>query len=196
MEYIGHKSNDGVNREQALIEHLNGTSALCSEFARRFTMEEIGKLLGLYHDVGKYSIGFQKRIQQNGPKVDHSTAGAQLLGKYFVPFAFCIAGHHSGLMNLGVRGDIDNGTLVARMRKKLVGILDYSAFKNELPELSVNKKLFPAFSDTFSAMFFTRMLFSCLVDADFLDTERFMRPNTLKRGKFSSLEELYKRYNA
>lgn len=74
MEYIGHKSDDGVNREQALIEHLNGTSALCSEFARRFTMEEIGKLLGLYHDVGKYSIGFQKRIQQNGPKVDHSTA--------------------------------------------------------------------------------------------------------------------------
>lgn len=119
MEYIGHKSDDGVNREQALIEHLNGTSALCSEFARRFTMEEIGKLLGLYHDVGKYSIGFQKRIQQNGPKVDHSTAGAQLLGKYFVPFAFCIAGHHSGLMNLGVRGDIDNGTLVARMRKNL-----------------------------------------------------------------------------
>lgn len=196
MEYIGHKSDDGVNREQALIEHLNGTSALCSEFARRFTVEEIGKLLGLYHDVGKYSIGFQKRIQQNGPKVDHSTAGAQLLEKYFVPFAFCIAGHHSGLMNLGVRGDIDNGTLVARMRKKLVGILDYSAFKNELPELSVNKKLFPAFSDTFSAMFFTRMLFSCLVDADFLDTERFMRPNTLKRGEFSSLEELYKRYNA
>lgn len=196
MEYIGHKSDDGVNREQALIEHLNGTSALCSEFARRFTMEEIGKLLGLYHDVGKYSIGFQKRIQQNGPKVDHSTAGAQLLGKYFVPFAFCIAGHHSGLMNLGVKGDIDNGTLVARMRKKLVGILDYSAFKNELPELSVNKKLFPAFSDTFSAMFFTRMLFSCLVDADFLDTERFMRPNTLKRGDFSDLEELYKRYNA
>lgn len=196
MHYIRHKSDDGENREQALIEHLNGTSALCSEFAKRFTMEEIGKLLGLYHDVGKYSIGFQKRIQQNGPKVDHSTAGAQLLGKYFVPFAFCIAGHHSGLMNLGVRGDIDNGTLVARMRKKLEGILDYSAFKNELPELSVNKKLFPAFSDTFSAMFFTRMLFSCLVDADFLDTERFMRPNTLKRGEFSDLEELYKRYNA
>lgn len=66
MEYIGHKSDDGVNREQALIEHLNGTSALCSEFARRFTMEEIGKLLGLYHDVGKYSIGFQKRIQLQG----------------------------------------------------------------------------------------------------------------------------------
>ena len=64
MEYIGHKSDDGVNREQALIEHLNGTSALCSEFARRFTMEEIGKLLGVvaFLNVITYSRGSSSSI--------------------------------------------------------------------------------------------------------------------------------------
>lgn len=196
MKYLGHKSKDGENREQSLLEHLEGTSALCEEFAAGFNMGYVGKLLGLYHDIGKYSLGFQKRIQENGPKVDHSTAGAYELGRYFAPLAFCIAGHHSGLMNKGGKGDIDNGTLVARMHKKLIGNLDYSSFKNELPELSIDKKQFPTFTNAYQAMLYVRMLFSCLVDADYLDTERFMQPKTLVRGEFDSLEVLYERYNA
>ena len=194
MKYLGHKSED--EREQTLLEHLQGTSALCAEFAKAFNMTETGKLLGLYHDLGKYSAGFQKRIQENGPKVDHSTAGAKFLGPYFVPLAFCIAGHHSGLMNKGVKGDIDNGTLIARLNKSLTGQLAYDAFKEELPELNIDKKNFPVLRDTYKAMTLTRMLFSSLVDADFLDTERFMRPDALGRGEFDNLEKLYERYNA
>ena len=198
MKYLGHKSDDGENREQSLLEHLAGTSALCEEFAAGFGMDYMGKLLGLYHDIGKYSRGFQKRIQEDGPKVDHSTAGAYELGKLgrdFLPLAFCIAGHHSGLMNKGAKGDLDNGTLVARMHKTLKGDLDYSKFKNELPAISIDKKQLPPFTNTYKEMLRTRMLFSCLVDADYLDTERFMQPKALVRGDFDDLGVLYERYN-
>ena len=196
MKYLGHKSDDGENREQSLLKHLQGTSALCEEFAAGFNMAYVGRLLGLYHDIGKYSRGFQRRIQDNGPKVDHSTAGAYELGKYFIPLAFCIAGHHSGLMNKGARGDLDNGTLVARMHKKLTGNLDYSNFKSELPAINVDKTQFPSFTNAYKAMLYVRMLFSCLVDADYLDTEAFMRPKALVRGDFDNLEVLYERYKA
>lgn len=198
MKYLGHKSKDGENREQDLLEHLEGTSALCEEFAAGFGMGYMGKLMGLYHDIGKYSCGFQKRIQEDGPKVDHSTAGAYELGKLgrdFLPLAFCIAGHHSGLMNKGAKGDLDNGTLVARMHKTLKGNLDYSNFQNELPAISIDKKQLPPFTNTYEEMLRTRMLFSCLVDADYLDTESFMQPKALVRGDFDNLEVLYERYN-
>ena len=36
MKYLGHKSED--KREQTLLEHLQGTSALCAEFAKSFDM--------------------------------------------------------------------------------------------------------------------------------------------------------------
>ncbi len=196
MKYLGHKSDDGLNREQSLLEHLTGTANLCEQFAGAFSMAEAGRLLGMYHDIGKYSLGFQKRIQEDGPRVDHSTAGAKVLGAYFPPLAFCIAGHHSGLMNRGTKVDINNGTLIARMNKNLTGTLDYGAYKDELPKLNIDKKLFPTLKDAYAAMFLTRMLFSCLVDADFLDTEQFMQPATLKRGEFASLTELYERYNS
>lgn len=194
MKYVGHKSDDGENREQSLLEHLQGTSALCEEFAAGFGMGYVGRLLGLYHDIGKYSCGFQKRIQEDGPKVDHSTAGAYELGRYFAPLAFCIAGHHSGLMNKGAKGDLDNGTLVARMHKTLKGNLDYSNFKNEVPPINIDKKQLPIFTDGYKAMLYIRMLFSCLVDADYLDTESLMQPRALVRGDFDALEVLYERY--
>ena len=194
MRYLGHKSNDGLNREQSLLEHLQGTSKLCESFAGEFTEAELGRILGLYHDIGKYSAGFQKRIQKNGPKVDHSTAGAQILFKQFPPLAFGIAGHHSGLMNLGTRFDEDNGTLWARINKSLIGKLDYGAFKEEVPEPAIDKKQLPILNNKFQATFLTRMLFSCLVDADFLDTEHFMRPDMSVRGDFDSLEHLYNSY--
>lgn len=195
MEYLGHKAEDG--RKQKLLEHLLGTAAKCEQFASAFNMADLGKAVGLYHDIGKYSAAFQKRIQEDGPKVDHSTAGAKELAAYFTPCAFCIAGHHSGLMNLGSRIDLDNGTLWARMNKTLHGKLDYTYFKQEVPVIQGKPKMPPLkmYNDkNYTGMFLTRMLFSCLVDADFLDTEQFMQPEVLERGQFASLKTLYKNY--
>ena len=201
MEYVGHISEDG--RKQLLLEHLQGTACLCKHFANEFKMEKIGNVLGLYHDIGKYSVGFQNRILNNGPKVDHSTAGAQVafasnqcIGSLLV--AMCIAGHHSGLMNRGSKKSANDGTLVARLKKTLSGKTAFEAYKAEVPLLSGD--VFQPIQDFagidyFSYMLLTRMLYSSLVDADYLDTEKFMSDGKVIRGDFDSITKLYERYN-
>lgn len=64
MEYIGHTSDDG--RKQLLLDHLNGTSKLCRENANEF-WADIAEFVGQIHDIGKYTSGFQKRI--NGAEI-------------------------------------------------------------------------------------------------------------------------------
>lgn len=197
MQYLAHKSDDG--QEQALIDHLVGTAKLSSAFASVFGLSDLAYNIGLYHDLGKYSNGFQNRILNDGPKVDHSSAGAKELIRQFPLGAFCIAGHHAGLMNKGSKFSLDDGTLYSRLQKSLTGKLDYSAFKNEV-QLNINDSTMHTRTiefcnnDLFSYMFLTRMLFSCLVDADFLDTEGFMTKGNIERGGFTPLSELYNRY--
>lgn len=185
---------------QPLIEHLRGVSELAGHFADAFGEGEMGKLVGLYHDVGKYSQEFQDYIRAGGgQKVDHSSAGMQELmaerKKELIAAAFCVAGHHGGLPDGGTKVDApDSGTLMGRCKKKLC---DYSAYREEWRaptfELSFLQKA--AQTSKFSFMFYTRMLFSCLVDADFLDTEKFMRGET-ERGAFASVETLREKLDA
>lgn len=54
IAFWGHRADDG--RVQPLIEHLRGVSDLAGRFADAFGEGEMGKLVGLYHDVGKYSM--------------------------------------------------------------------------------------------------------------------------------------------
>ena len=70
--FLAHKSEDGT-RFQTVKEHLEGTAGLAAQFAADFGGEEQARLAGLLHDIGKYSAGFQRRLE-GGPKVDHSTA--------------------------------------------------------------------------------------------------------------------------
>jgi len=197
MDYIAHKNENGSR--QLLIDHLLETSNLSAKFAAAFGMSDLGHCIGLYHDIGKYSSGFQNRILFDGPKVDHSSAGAIELKKTFPIGAFCVAGHHSGLMNLGSNKFLVEGTLCSRLNKKLIGNLDYSAFEKEnglmIDTKYLNQQTREFFGqDIFSCMFLTRMLFSCLVDADFLDTECFMSGNNKAREGFDDLEGMYQRY--
>ena len=75
MDYYAHVSEDGF-RCQTVAEHLTGTAALCRAFAGVFGAEAEGELMGLAHDIGKCTDGFQKRLMEDGPVVDHATAGA------------------------------------------------------------------------------------------------------------------------
>ena len=193
-EYLAHISADG--RVQKLADHLEGTARLAAEFASAFGKEEEGRTLGLYHDIGKYSRAFQKRIRGSGAKVDHSSAGAFELRDPIL--SHCIAGHHSGLLDTGSAASKDDGTLCARFEKfqrtKSDPSLDYSAYKSEIPHRAARLYRGRGFSDAF----LTRMLFSCLVDADFLDTEKFMSPEK-ERGEFDTLAhmlEKFKEYTA
>ena len=199
VEYIGHTSDDG--RKQLLLDHLNGTSKLCRENANEF-WADIAKFVGQIHDIGKYTSGFQKRI--NGAeniRVEHAICGAKEVAKappksYVPMIEYCVAGHHSGLPDGGTKVDgEEDSTLHGRMKRKTG---DYSAYENEVkleyPKDNL-RELFDAGNqreiiERYS--FFTRYLFSCLTDADFIDTERFVTPNT-DRGIDGDFQKAYEK---
>ena len=186
--YFAHLSEDKL-RSQTVLEHLRGTAKLAGEFAEEFNCKDWGCGCGLMHDIGKYSDKFQKRLN-GGSITDHATAGAaELFRRKNYIGAYCISGHHSGLLNGGSPADGGgDATLMGRMKKQLE---DYRAFQSEIgiPEFT-NPPLRPLEKGGFSLAFFIRVLFSCLVDADYLDTEAFMSEGKVKRGGCSTMKEL------
>lgn len=170
--YLAHLTEDG--RTQTILEHLKGTASLCSAFAAAFDAEAQGQLAGMAHDIGKYSAAFQRRLH-GGPKVDHASAGAfECLKAQQLAAAFAISGHHGGLPDGGSRGDAAGaGTFWGRINRASQGNLEgYHAWQSEFSLPHANT---PAFAGTrLEGMFFTRMLFSCLVDADYTDTGAFI----------------------
>lgn len=175
---LAHVSSDR-ERTQTVQEHLQGTARLAAEFARPFGGESQARLAGLLHDIGKYSDAFQRRLA-GGPPVDHSTAGAKVAYSLHQPeVAFAVAGHHGGLPDGGGKSDPpDAPTLLGRC-KKTVSPCDGWRREISLPE--VHRPFLP--KDNFSASFYIRMLYSCLVDADYLDTEAFMNGAPSDRGR-------------
>lgn len=189
--YLAHLTEDG--RTQTILEHLKGTASLCSAFAAAFDAEAQGHLAGMAHDIGKYSAAFQRRLH-GGPKVDHASAGAfECLKTQQLAAAFAISGHHGGLPDGGGRGDAaGTGTFWGRINRASQGNLEgYHAWQSEFSLPHANT---PAFAGTrLEGMFFTRMLFSCLVDADYTDTGAFMDNSPYLPASSSSMEELWRR---
>lgn len=195
MKYIAHKNGD---REQTVVDHLEGTAELAERFASKFGKEDWGYCVGKLHDIGKYSAEFQRKIQNNtNEHVDHSSAGAQLcnsLSGYYPVLSYCIAGHHAGLPDYG--NTAITSSLCGRNAKK---ICDYQAYKKEIqiPELHTDPiEMHPDKNLDFSLSVFIRMLYSCLVDADFLDTENFMKDGDTGRSQGEPLEILLSRLEA
>lgn len=186
---LAHISEDET-RSQTLPDHLRGTAALAGQFASAFSAGAEGEFVGLLHDLGKDSPGFQHRLH-GGPPVDHSTAGAQAALQQNDPCAaFAIAGHHSGIPDGGHRQDApDEPTLFGRIKRQVpvAGGLPPITARPALPDWVAESK------DNLTTAFFTRMLFSCLVDADFLDTETFMNGSPAPRGTGQSIPELLKK---
>jgi CRISPR-associated endonuclease/helicase Cas3 len=161
---------------QALREHLESVAKLAAESASKFGAAEWGRICGLLHDLGKYSPPFQRRLA-GGSRVDHATAGAveaqRLYRDASRPIQFVVAGHHAGLAN----GDAATGGRRSTLRDRLAIDVDpYGGWSREitLPERLPPPALrFDRAYSAFQAAFFTRMLFSCLVDADYRDTAAF-----------------------
>lgn len=225
--FIAHKRKmDG--QCQLLHSHLIEVGDIASNFAKKIGAENAGKLLGLLHDFGKYSKEFQIYIKsatgEINPdeddyvdsrgmkgKVDHSTAGAQLVWRRLNRFgaggqgelcgqilSLCIASHHSGLIDCF--GMDDRAVFTERMRKpdekvhideclqaanqKIIKAVEQLAtmdfVKDVFGQLAqfVNFKE-PSMIDYFNLGFFTRFLFSCLIDADRLNSAEFEDPARL-----------------
>jgi len=188
---------------QTMQSHARNVGGMAAGFAAYFGAQEIARATGLLHDVGKYSPPFDRRLHGDPRRVDHSTAGAKIaverwgvrLGKMM---AFCIAGHHAGLANGAGAGD-GRGTLQQRLDWQFgadIPKLD-EVWRQEidLPETLPAPSVKPDAGDHphFTCAFFIRMLYSCLVDADFLDTEAFyakLEQRETVRGGHPDLETL------
>ena len=187
-KYLAHSPTEEQPEGQLLKEHLENVAALTAEFSKAFD-EENGRLCGLYHDIGKYSEAFQRRLGGSREQVDHSSAGALVMFEKQKPqVSMCIAGHHAGLADLGTRNDLSD-TYMARINRARGGELeDCSAWKNELPtDIPVGY----APRQGIENYFYTKMLFSALTDADWLDTEAYYqnRPVTITEPDLKHLRD-------
>lgn len=199
-EYLAHISDDGSRRERVLT-HIQEVAEMAASFAGVFGGEQWAYAAGLAHDIGKYSLSFQRRLLEGGSKCDHSTAGAYELARqqFGWMLSYCVAGHHGGLPNCGTPLD-DGMTLAGRIAKAERGELpDYSFFRSELelrvpiePPMPGMEAMNP--DDMAYAMAFRiRMLFSCLVDADYLCTERFILGQSRSLSSYDGLDVLLRK---
>ncbi len=164
-------------RWQPLAGHLYAVGQLAAQRASRFGAAPWGEAVGLLHDLGKYTVPFQRRLEGSPERVDHSTAGAHIAIEKYPQLghllAYLIAGHHAGLAN---GRDVGERTpLKYRLEADLPPLeplwqQEIALPPNLLPPAHFQQRRDRAF---FQYAFFARMLFSCLVDADFIDTENF-----------------------
>lgn len=205
MAKYAHKTENG--EKQTIKAHLEGTAKLAEENAVGL-FKPIAHALGMAHDIGKYADAFQNRLLNDSTeRFEHSACGALEYEKmyrgskinepFFAPLMeYCIACHHTGLQN-GRNKNESGNTLKSRVypgrkERDYIGKGDYDSYKEEITLES------PDFSFILDCLqeektpvdrielysFFVRYLFSCLTDADFIDTERFCCPN-IKRDLYA-----------
>ena len=204
-KFYAHKASDG--RLQTVREHALGTANAAREAASVFGFGELAYAAGLFHDAGKYSPAFQARLEGSLVKYEHSSAGMQLFFNRATQcrncadllLAYTVAGHHSGLPDAGNKTDTeDESTFAAKVKRRASSERDFDAYRTELGEVPSVGELpadfLPKGNGFYSYQFLGRMLFSALVDADFLDTEAFMSDGRVVRDGGEPFEVLRHRF--
>ena len=217
---LAHVQNTGRGgfRHHLLDEHLRSVERQAGAFAAKFGAGDFGRLAGLWHDLGKFQPNFQSYIRRNsgfdaeahledaGPgRVDHSSVGAlhavdhlrksgprgDAIGRLL---AYVIAGHHVGLPDWR-QADGGAGSLQARLRERGELLQATTAVPAALPFLTGRTpRGEPPCRKSLSL--WVRLLFSALVDADFLDTEAFMDPErACARSGWKDLQEVAKTFD-
>lgn len=181
--YIAHSENsNGI--KQTMKMHSKGVGDFMKEFALSESFESLYRFCGLIHDIGKYSDEFQKHITGTNNKVKHSIYGAICaIEKNLLEVALPVFGHHAGLPD---RPDMLQDIKAEKNESAKYNSI-CKAWENDLSsETFVPDDLaFRNLPDVLQKELFVRMLFSSLVDADSLDTERHFF-----ECKFSNRESL------
>ncbi|MBI2251618.1 MAG: CRISPR-associated helicase Cas3' [Armatimonadetes bacterium] len=204
-EYFAHSLKDRPLKEwQRLDDHLRNVANIAGKFAESFKSHDWAFNAAWIHDLGKADSIFQGYLCRSNDlddsdydkgRINHSSAGAALAEENFEGFigcilAYLIAGHHAGLPDWH-SADTGNAALSIRLKegkKNLVRIREYA---DEILKTIRSISRPPCFVKPDNFHIWVRMLYSCLVDADFLDTETYMNlEQSQQRSKFLSLNEL------
>lgn len=196
---IAHRTEGG--EEQSLYDHVEGVALQIRRNLTEAGLKQlipIGELLGRLHDAGKAQPAFQHYIRgESAAKAPHSAAGALLATSLLYEFsvelalkkfprtsrllAYAISGHHRGLHDyIELRKELEKKEIKERCAKTKEALPNikselqtWAKEHAEATETSL-KELAKQVGATEQAQALIRLLFSCLVDADFLDTEAFM----------------------
>ena len=193
MSVYAHSNGPDESGWQTLDDHSANVARFAEGFASAFLSGSDAALLGNCHDLGKARKSFQSYlrrcngIEDNEPDYgDHSHSGAgacwlaQQAGSIGKALAYCVAGHHAGLPDWS-GGETPCGALSVRLKED-ASVLSEPDVRTWMGNCANDwlrgppKPPFPFSRDDSSLAFWIRMMYSCLVDADFLDTESFMAP--------------------
>ena len=183
-----------LDHGQELLDHLTSVATRARAFAQPVGAGEWAYWTGMLHDAGKASVAFQRRLAGAPIEVDHATGGAQLAAERFPNvgrmLSFAIAGHHGGMPNwAGTPEGCHRTPLKERLSKPVEPFRDaYESLVSlpaesrlmdagSLPNCYTSTRVGEAKERCFGAYLTAQMIFSSLVDADFLDTESFVTPD-------------------
>lgn len=201
--YIAH-INERTGETQSVRKHSENVAALCEQFSIP-ELKRLSYMIGLIHDAGKYCLDFQRKMKGENIRVDHSTAGAVVAERSYgsavgMIAGLCIAGHHAGIPDTGTKEDAyreDHASIlrtrIAQKKKRCErdACENFDAYRKEIElpkidEMEIGKFLMrecitqknreDAAIDNFA--FIVRYCFSCLVDADSIDTGTFCETRT------------------
>jgi len=194
---------------EPLEQHLAEVAELASAFAQPFSASALAHIAGLWHDVGKFSPQFQSYLVDSHAgrttsPVEHSTAGALHAQSTFgntglaKSLGFIIAGHHAGLADLGSASSPDESSLTFRLTNTGKKSEIAAALLNLPPHIAARQPpplpswLVPSPHAPLRIALFIRFVFSCLIDADRLATERFVAPSihAYRAAKSPSISQL------
>lgn len=186
-----------------LVTHLDRVAGLASENASKFGAGELGRLAGLWHDLGKFNPAFQRYLLDchgatlagedapRGGSVPHAVYGAALAAGSVQALAAVIYGHHAGLPDRDRYGEALKQPEVRKTYDELLpaarGAVEGLEFRGDARGLVRDPP-----RNELQAEVLQRMLFSSLVDADFLDTETHFDPDAGRsRGAEASVDEMW-----
>ncbi len=208
------RNNDGSWAEPHwLTDHAKGVAQLAGKFANYFSSKGWGYAVGIAHDAGKETQEWQKYLCQKSGydveahlegkpgKVEHSCCGAKLSEELFDKgigrvLGYCIAGHHAGLPDWYPDEAGGQSALSFRLQNVKTDGLSIE-LKDKVIKSKPSTPPWQFDADSLDISLWIRMLFSSLVDADFLDTEAYMEEEkTQQRGGYMSMRSLLEQFNS
>jgi CRISPR-associated endonuclease/helicase Cas3 len=213
IAHVKKNDNGAWAKPHLLIDHAQSVAKLAEDFANQFQSGAWAYAAGIAHDAGKEPQTWQNYLRRKSGydedahlegkpgKIEHSCHGAklteELLGKGIGRLlGYCIAGHHAGLPDW--LPDEAGGQSALSFRLQTTTINDISVeLKNLIEKAKPGCPPWKFDNKGLDLSLWIRMLFSSLVDADFLDTEAYMNEGkTQQRGGYLPIKNLLEKFNS